>query len=139
MSCTNNGTSYSEGALICSNGRELRCSGGGWQETGYSCLTSSDEQSYQKIADDGLSSGVSGEEPSNFTNSSALPSLLQCCKYVLGAPFGSVRVYNSCPSCKVVTISFGNGVVQKHQVMGNDYKDVYLVDGNSQLVGEQAC
>lgn len=139
MSCTNNGTSYSEGALICSNGRELRCSGAGWQETGYSCLASSDEESYQTIADDGFSSSVSGEQRSSTSNTSALSSLLQCCRYVLGAPFGSVRVYNSCSSCKIVTISFGNGVVQKHQVMGNNYTDVHLVDGNSQLVGEQDC
>ena len=37
MVCQFAGQEYSEGALICSNGRELRCSGGGWAETGYEC------------------------------------------------------------------------------------------------------
>ena len=36
-SCTYAGTQYSEGALICANGRELRCSGGEWKETGFAC------------------------------------------------------------------------------------------------------
>lgn len=37
MTCTYNGTEYSEGALICANGRELVCRGGDWHENGETC------------------------------------------------------------------------------------------------------
>lgn len=42
MSCQFAGKTYSEGAIICSNGRELRCSGSVWGETGYSCSKETD-------------------------------------------------------------------------------------------------
>lgn len=35
--CYYDGFEYSEGSLICVNGRELKCRSGQWQETGYSC------------------------------------------------------------------------------------------------------
>lgn len=35
--CKFGGKDYSEGSLICLNGRELKCSGGEWKETGYRC------------------------------------------------------------------------------------------------------
>ena len=35
--CFYNGAEYSEGSLICVNNRELKCRGGEWCETGYSC------------------------------------------------------------------------------------------------------
>lgn len=53
---------YSEGALICSNGRELKCSGGEWIETGYSCQTSGDDASvYLRISPAGDSVEITGE------------------------------------------------------------------------------
>ena len=37
MACMYNGRSYAEGSLTCQNGREMKCRGGEWQETGYPC------------------------------------------------------------------------------------------------------
>jgi hypothetical protein len=37
MTCSYNGRSYSNGSLICANGRELKCDSGSWRETGYRC------------------------------------------------------------------------------------------------------
>lgn len=37
MSCSYNGRTYSNGSLICANGRELKCDAGNWRETGYRC------------------------------------------------------------------------------------------------------
>jgi hypothetical protein len=37
MNCVYGGVEYSEGSLICSNGRELVCDGGQWRENGYTC------------------------------------------------------------------------------------------------------
>jgi hypothetical protein len=39
MACNYSGRTYSDGSLICANGRELKCSGGSWQETGFRCGT----------------------------------------------------------------------------------------------------
>ena len=41
--CLYAGKAYAEGSLICVNGRELKCSGGSWQETGYACTRPSPE------------------------------------------------------------------------------------------------
>jgi hypothetical protein len=35
--CYFDGQEYSEGSLVCSNGRELKCRDGEWHETGYEC------------------------------------------------------------------------------------------------------
>ena len=43
-SCTFNGVEYSQGAVICSNGKELKCYGGVWSETGNTCTTTSDSE-----------------------------------------------------------------------------------------------
>jgi len=39
MSCSYNGRSFSNGSLICANGREMKCDSGNWRETGYRCNT----------------------------------------------------------------------------------------------------
>lgn len=52
MSCQFAGVEYSEGALICQNGRELRCSGGEWVETGYSCQPASNTDPEKFLRDD---------------------------------------------------------------------------------------
>lgn len=39
-SCKYEGLGFSEGSIICANGRELRCSAGSWSETGYLCADS---------------------------------------------------------------------------------------------------
>lgn len=35
--CMFEGNEYSEGAVVCANGRELKCRNGSWHETGYPC------------------------------------------------------------------------------------------------------
>lgn len=53
MSCLFDGEEYSDGALICSNGRELKCSGNSWQETGYTCqLTTENDPKRYKVIDE---------------------------------------------------------------------------------------
>lgn len=42
MSCLFRGKTYSEGAIICSNGRELKCRESEWTETGFTCLVETD-------------------------------------------------------------------------------------------------
>ena len=37
--CTYNGAAYSEGSLICVNGKELSCYAGVWAETGRACTS----------------------------------------------------------------------------------------------------
>ena len=39
MTCSYGGRVFSEGSLICMNGREMKCSGGEWKNTGYPCNT----------------------------------------------------------------------------------------------------
>jgi hypothetical protein len=45
MTCIYEGLEYSEGALVCANGRELVCREGDWRENGVLC-----EQDEDKIA-----------------------------------------------------------------------------------------
>lgn len=42
--CKYAGKEYSEGSLICKNGREMKCRGGDWEETGYACNKSDGEE-----------------------------------------------------------------------------------------------
>ena len=71
MTCTYNGKSYSDGALICVNGREMKCRGGDWNETGYPCTTNTaiqqDQSSdgVQTLADGGtnISGGSASKSP----------------------------------------------------------------------------
>mgnify|MGYP003374711233 CR=1 FL=1 len=42
MACIYNGKQYSEGSLLCVNGRELKCRGDAWEETGFECNPKSD-------------------------------------------------------------------------------------------------
>lgn len=128
--CVSGGVEYSEGSLICSNGRELKCIGGAWQETGYSCSSKNDDpMHYTRFAADGLSS----------TEVSAASPLLQCVQYVIGAPYGQIRLYNSCSTCKLVTISWSDGQIQRERVQANSHKDIPNRAQASQLVGEQNC
>lgn len=57
MSCVYEGVEYSEGSLVCANGRELVCRGDEWHENGESCVSD--------VSD--VSEGASGltPEPSN--------------------------------------------------------------------------
>lgn len=59
--CTYNGKNYSEGSLVCANGRELKCSGSEWRETGYLCTPKSltDLSIYEKTV---ISSSKSADE-----------------------------------------------------------------------------
>lgn len=130
--CKSGGVEYSEGALICSNGRELKCSGGSWHETGYSCLLLAEkEDQYVRLSADGLSTGEIAGTPT--------PALLPCIKYVLGAPYGHVRLYNSCDQCKIVTISWSDGQIQRERMNGNSHKDIPHRAQASQIIGEQNC
>lgn len=52
MTCTYNGRSYAEGSLTCQNGREMKCRGGEWQETGYPCSTANPDSSLANSADE---------------------------------------------------------------------------------------
>jgi hypothetical protein len=132
MTCSFGGANYSEGSLICSNGRELKCSGGAWQETGYACtlLSEVNATEYIQISSDGrtITSVADGQ---NF--------LLPCVKFVVGAPYGKVRLFNECGGCKEAAISWSDGLIQHVQVGGFSAVDIPLRAQASQIVGERDC
>lgn len=128
--CVSGGVEYSEGSLICSNGWELRCSGGAWNETGYICSSKNETlRDYIRFSSDGLSSAE--------VSAAFLP--VSCVQYVIGAPYGWLRLYNSCSTCKSVTISWSDGQIQREQVQATSHKDIPNRAQASQLVGEQDC
>lgn len=132
--CVFGGAQYSEGALICVNGRELKCSGGDWQETGYGCGNMSENPSaYYKIGENGVSTLTRSD------SAELLNSEVGCVKYTIGAPYGMLRLYNSCASCKTATIAWSDGQVTRHKVSANNYVDIPNRAQASQIVGTQDC
>lgn len=137
MTCTHAGRDYSEGALVCANGRELRCTGDVWQETGYICLMNDNDMEYQKISSDGkiFSDSTSPE----LAGTSVAAVTMGCCSWILGAPTGYARLYNTCPSCKVVSVDHTNGNVERVTVSGDSYVDVRRLESNTKIIGERDC
>ncbi|WP_423061023.1 hypothetical protein [Citrobacter portucalensis] len=138
MTCSNGGLNYSEGALICSNGHELRCSGGSWQETGYSCYVTDDEGSYTRISADGLYSSDSSISPDSIKHPKD-PALLGCCVTIRGAPSGYARIYNNCGNCKVVTTQGGHDDIIRTRVPPHSSVDVVASGGSLYIIGEDDC
>ena len=127
-----------DGDLLCEQGKEKIFKGGGWVESGRLCVDSDSGNTYQTISEDGLSIGLSSDIELPQPDGGGA-GRLTCCRYILGAPFGSVRLYNSCAGCKTVTISYGSGDIRDYSVQGNSHYDVILVHPNSQLAGERDC
>lgn len=44
MTCKFNGQDFSDGSIICSGGKELKCYSGTWSETGNTCTARTDEE-----------------------------------------------------------------------------------------------
>lgn len=67
MTCTYEGKSYSDGVLICMNGREMKCRGGEWSETGYACATNTvvhqDRSSAQSDELPDIEAGAASKSP----------------------------------------------------------------------------
>lgn len=134
MGCQNDGKDYSEGALICSNGRELKCSGTEWQETGYLCASlQSAEAGFLRISRD-------GRQANYITGAPA-----ECVTFIIGAPVNYLRVYNKCDGCKRITIAWSDGQITHEQVNPNQPHDFMqrLDTGglplSCQLVEERRC
>lgn len=138
MSCTNGGVSYSDGALICSNGRELRCDGGAWQETGYSCFMRDDANSYTRISGDEAACSDSSISSDSVKRAND-PVILNCCRMIRGAPAGYGRVYNNCGSCMEVTTQGGDGDIKRTRVPAQNYVDVAMTNGYIEIIGEGNC
>lgn len=129
--CNYNGTSYSEGALICANGRELRCSGRQWQETGYDCAASNETGSeYARIATGGqaLHPGIAA----------ATTTQAGCISFIRGAKSG-IRLFNNCDHCAIAMISWSDGGFTEHRVAAYSYLDIPMRASGAQIAGSRPC
>jgi len=70
--CRYKGSLYSEGSLICVNGRELKCSSGEWHETGYTCGSQKPAPEDIPVIPEGSPSGVDSNEAQKTPRTSAL-------------------------------------------------------------------
>ncbi len=139
MSCQYNGNEYSAGSLICKNGRELKCDGESWMETGYTCFMNNDEStkdSYYKISfdkqvfiKDNLTELLEEDK-----------KLYSGCLTIIPSPnLNVVRVYNSCDSCKIAHLAWDNGIIDKVRIGAGTYSDTPIRSSLVQLVGESNC
>lgn len=128
MNCTFNGQGYSEGALICSNGRELKCDSGEWRETGYACAEiGSSPNEYIRVSPNGSSIDT-------VTN-----SIVPCVQFIIGAPYNHVRLFNSCEKCKKVAIAWSDGAITYETVQSGQHKDILSRAQAGQMVAEGEC
>jgi hypothetical protein len=137
MACYSGGFEYSEGSLICSNGRELRCSGGAWQETGYSCVQSEndehlridpDGQTIRIIAKDSVGAPYAGYKSQN-----------RCVRVVNDSNTSVVKFYNSCEACMVVVMSWFGGQVSRVAVQPKNFAVIQRESIQGDIIDEYPC
>jgi hypothetical protein len=136
MSCKSAGQEYSEGALICANGRELRCHGGDWQETGYSCSTYDDEK-YLRISPDGKFAALSTAEVAGAVRSNH--TLALGCVVNTVAPIGSFRLVNTCSKCQVALLSWSNGDFDRISIEAGGVYDGQMKGMSFTIAGSVDC
>ena len=145
MSCNHNGKTYSQGSLVCANGRELRCDGDYWSETGYSCFTNTEvinEEDYYKISSDQLTFIQNTfEKELNKVNNQDIPESanLGCVRIILSGSMNKIRIFNQCSTCKIAFLSWSNGDPDRVRIAAQGCVDVPTKAQAMQIVGEADC
>jgi hypothetical protein len=124
--CKHNGVEYSEGSLLCMNGREVKCSGGSWSETGYRCVTGSEDLSVYSVEE----ASIGKDEVRPF---------LPCVQAVGGPPPGHFSVYNSCDKCVRVVLDWAVGGIQEVNVPPNTRADIRTKSSSMRIIAEKDC
>ncbi|MDH1408484.1 hypothetical protein [Acinetobacter johnsonii] len=139
MTCKSGGKEYSRGELICSNGRELRCDGQEWIETGYYCFFYSDEindESYYKISFD---SEVFIKDNLTEHAKDEIVKYGGCVRIIASPSMNQIRLYNACTTCKTAHLSWSNGTVQRVDVPANDYIDIPWLASSMHIITDSDC
>lgn len=140
MGCEHGGVAYPDGALICAGGRELRCSGGAWRETGYSCVAAAgerpDDASHIRISPDGMRvARITRDE----IGADAYVEQSPCVRFILPPVWGIQRLYNACGESRMVTIAWVDGTLESVRVEAHGHTDVHSTSAAGQIVGERPC
>ena len=136
MSCTFDGRPYSEGSLICSNGKELRCSGSQWSETGYTCFSESLDK-YTRIDPSGTILSDSDFVSKNSQDSAKI--FTGCLKFLVPPQSKMGRIFNSCNRCMTAHLAWDNGQMTSENIPPGNYKDFLMRSSFVQIVDESPC
>lgn len=139
MGCEHGGEAYADGALVCVNGRELRCVGGEWRETGYACVSAEgdgDGSSHVRISPDGMRVARITRDD---IGADAFVEPAPCVRFIPPPRSGVQRLYNSCGQCRTVTIAWVDGQLENVRVEAHGHTDVSSTSAGGQIVGERPC
>lgn len=134
MACRYGGVDYSEGSIMCQNGKEVVCRGVNWVETGYTCVNSNELPI--RATDDGKYIRIS---PNGRTIEIVSPNILGCVVFTFPSHPGGMRIYNGCNDCKSVDISWSNGDITTVILQGREFKDLEVRASAALIVGENPC
>lgn len=123
-SCSYNGSTYSDGSVICMNGNEYRCDDGSWVSLGTSC----NEEIINTFKDGDLTIEYENDLKE-----------LNCLKFYSTGEIGKIGIRNNCSDCQNAVVNWIGVGIKKYKVPGYDNIVINVESNNGKLLGEEPC
>lgn len=150
-SCFFDGKEYSDGAMTCQAGKQMRCNDGVWQDTGDPCSNGlsiqkrvteqkvvTEPESIEKISAPHLSVEI-GATTITLTQTKVAEARLTCCNFFSVGSISQLGIRNSCAQCRIAVVSWAGAGIYRYRVPGYSEIIIDFASTSGSLIGEDPC